>query len=158
MLLSETDVAWVAGLLEGEGYFGLRKTPNRALRITCDMSDLDIIQKLHRLCGGNISSTKIRRDRKPIYPWALTVREDVVALCKLIYPHMGLRRRETIDTMIQFDRLHPKLPPKKRVPTHGTLTQYSSYRCRCSECSDAARRHRAKRREKGNAKAGSENL
>jgi len=56
--LTETDVAWIAGLLEGEGYFGIdnrskdryetSKTPPSPF-IKVSMVDEDIIQRLSRL-------------------------------------------------------------------------------------------------------------
>jgi len=149
------EIAWIAGLLEGEGSFGLGAVSQgkrggelvRQLRITCAMTDEDTIEKLHRLCGGTRNKESRLDPRrsyaKPLYVWNLTRRKEVVALLECIRPHMSERRGLRIDELLQYNLDHPL---KYKGLIHGTRNSYKWYNCRCTECrkavADYARNHR----------------
>ena len=139
MFQSREDIAWVAGLLEGEGCFRVKRQ-NRALEVSCAMSDQDTIGRLHRIAGGNLQTPYQRENRKKIYPWCLSKREDVVDLISTLRPFMSARRAERIDEMLLFNQENPKSPSRDgNPPGHGTISRYTSRKdpCRCSLCKAA---------------------
>ena len=99
--LSDTDAAWLAGLLEGEGSFFASRRENK-LRGTVSMqsSDQDVIDRVQRITGtGNITHV-LRENRKPVWGWALCAKADVVALMHRMLPLMGERRSQQIMTAL----------------------------------------------------------
>lgn len=60
--MTETELAWVAGLIEGEGtFFCTKRRERRYPVIAVGMTDEDVIQKLYLLVGvGDIFITTIR--------------------------------------------------------------------------------------------------
>jgi hypothetical protein len=135
--LSDVDCAWIAGILEGEGHFRLaaqrdRKHPG----VACEMTDEDVISKIHILTGMGHVSCRERGGRKRLYLWRVTKRVDVVSLLKRIRPYMGERRGARIDELLKYDLDNPitiGLP----VP-HGTYNSYQNKGCRCDDCRAAS--------------------
>lgn len=146
-MLSEAEVAWIAGLLEGEGSF--RVTSNGGLQVSCGMTDKDTIEKLRRLAGGYITKPHVTKGGKTLYPWCLSMREDVLQLCRLIYPWMGARRQSKIDELFAYARAYPKGRPRSDQAQHGSLSMYAGpKKCRCEPCREAGRAYRKKRKER----------
>jgi hypothetical protein len=93
--MNEVDIAWAAGVLEGEGSFVFRNTNSCA--VTCQMTDLDILEKLQKIFGGKIYSTKKREVHwKDAWHWSIATSKDAVACMRAILPHMGNRRTKKI--------------------------------------------------------------
>lgn len=53
--MRQQDILWLAGLLEGEGCFNYRADRKQA-RVTVEMTDRDIIERVARLFDTNIST------------------------------------------------------------------------------------------------------
>ena len=101
MDLSIENVAWFAGLFEGEGCFfkdwRKRSTSKRGTvpqyTIKIKMTDKDVIDKLHRLFGGNIYVDKKQSEHhKQPYSWYLCRKADVERLITAALPFFGDRR------------------------------------------------------------------
>ena len=108
--LTETDVAWIAGLLEGEGYFGIdnrskdryetSKTPPSPF-IKVSMVDEDIIQRLSRLLDKPyFSPSRKTVTGKQVYTLHIGEKEKVLSILQQILPYMGVRRGERITECI----------------------------------------------------------
>ena len=52
--MKRAELLWFAGLLEGEGCFNIRKARNQP-RVTIEMTDRDIIDRVADLWGSNVS-------------------------------------------------------------------------------------------------------
>ena len=91
--MNPIEIAWLAGLFEGEGYFGFQSS----LRAQILMTDLDVIEKvkLITMCRGAIYNKKPSPGRKQAYALQLSG-QQAAELMVAIYPHMGERRRERI--------------------------------------------------------------
>lgn len=106
MPISVKEIAWVAGLLEGEGYFGVN---NASPRIQLAMTDLDVIEKARDLIGKNqIISTYTQEGlgkdghlRKPKYTLTITG-QIAIEWMMTIYTFMGTRRKAKIRHLIDF--------------------------------------------------------
>lgn len=98
--LTEAEVAWLAGIYEGEGSCAISKT-GRAINVTVTMTDFDIIERLHALTGlGSVSGPFARGDNKPYKTWQVSS-IDAVTFLETIKPWLGMRREaravEAID-------------------------------------------------------------
>ena len=99
--MTDAQVAWMAGVIEGEGTFGYR---DRRPRISVEMTDRDVLDRLHNWTGiGHIYSRKREENWKEIHAWVVTRRGDVAALASVIEPWLmarrGARLREVISLM-----------------------------------------------------------
>ena len=94
--LTETrDIIWLAGLLEGEGYFGLNR--GKYPRITLHMTDEDIVIRAAALMGSNIY-----RQRNC---WIAQVNgARAIMWMMTLYTLLGERRREAIRMVIKVWR------------------------------------------------------
>jgi len=106
--LSDLDLGWIAGFLEGEGTFGRYKTNGKHAyaRVVCGSSDLDQIERLQTLLGGvgTIHKTKVREGRehhKPFWNWQLSAGKQAEGVMRLVYPHMSPRRQGQIDDALK---------------------------------------------------------
>lgn len=109
--LSDVDLGWVAGILEGEGYFGIYTPKGRKMSkvaIVCRMTDRDVIYDLQRLTGvGAIYQEKIKLNAagKPLkqsWAWEIKRKGEVDQLCKIILPHLRKRRSAKVEEIITF--------------------------------------------------------
>lgn len=99
----ETELAWSAGFLDGEGTYGMRRVKKAsghvvvALDFQAQQVHREPLDRLAAVLGGSVTGPygpyKNNRD-KPIFSWHLRKYEDVkVALFKL-WPFMGTVKRE----------------------------------------------------------------
>ena len=102
--LKPNDLYWLAGLLEGEGYFHLygRNTKWPHPRIQLQMVDKDVVQRAANLFGGN----KVRQLNPASHKRQYTYRTEVSGrpaahLMEQLRPIMGIRRRNKIDEVLQ---------------------------------------------------------
>lgn len=102
-MLTDTDIAWLAGLLEGEGCFlgAPPSSPNQPL-ITVVMTDLDVIQRVADMFGCSVVTIHTDRQNprwKPTYK-ARMGGSKAVSMMHLLRPMMGARRQAQIDKAI----------------------------------------------------------
>ena len=98
--MTETEAAYVAGLLEGEGCFdfnaGDPRYPGSGARLRTAMAD-----QLVELVGGRISLSKRRQaHHKQAYMWFLNGRDNVEPVLVAIRPWMSQRRTAKIDELL----------------------------------------------------------
>ncbi len=109
LLTNPVEIAWCAGLFEGEGsVFQVNQIRSNGknyqyLRAVLKMTDLDIVEKFHKLvgCGTLHHQTDKCKSEQPghwkrHYTWQLTKREDLEELMILFWEHLGERRRAKI--------------------------------------------------------------
>jgi hypothetical protein len=92
---SEVECAWLAGLVEGEGYFNFTRSPT----IGIGMTDRDVIDRVSVLWGTKVYAIKPRASRptaKQCYR-VIVCGKKALAWMDRIYPFMGNRRRAKID-------------------------------------------------------------
>lgn len=104
------DIYWLAGLLEGEGWFGGRgaKATGGSPRIVLGMTDYDVVFRAHALLRCTSPIRKAARDstRKPCYFARLDGRLAAGWLMTL-YTFMGERRQQRIRTVLASWRTSP---------------------------------------------------
>lgn len=89
------DIRWLAGLLEGEGWFGYYGTP----RMTISMTDKDVVERVSRLTCKSITGPYYGPTRRPVYRVSLNGRLAVEWMMT-VYSLMGERRRGAIKTVL----------------------------------------------------------
>jgi len=104
--LTEIEVAWLAGLLEGEGSFHFTMTGNTpALRIQLAMTDRDIVERVAKIFSITITTLSCKdkpnnlgsvKDYYRIYICGAKAR----AVMRAIQPFMGKRRTEEINKQL----------------------------------------------------------
>lgn len=98
--MAADQLAWLAGLLEGEGCF-YREGGRPAIAV--NMTDRDVVERAAILAGGYRVSEKrapsdLARRRRPSYRFRVTG-PKAVALMRALHPYMGSRRREKIEEL-----------------------------------------------------------
>nr|YP_010732032.1 putative site-specific DNA endonuclease [Massjukichlorella minus]WDY12946.1 putative site-specific DNA endonuclease [Massjukichlorella minus] len=108
--LTDIEIAWMAGLLEGEGYFYIdrrnkarykKSTSPPAPAITLSMTDKDVIEKFARLVKKKpwISNRKTVKN-KTVYTVYVGDRETLIFLLPRLLPHFGERRSKIVTECI----------------------------------------------------------
>lgn len=107
--MRKVDLAYVAGIVDGEGWIGLRIS-NRVrgkiaytLAVSVANSNEWIIQWLKFAFGGNCCCAEFPEDnRKASWQWSI-VANDALKFLDLIYPYLKLKRTQA-DIAIKFQR------------------------------------------------------
>lgn len=94
--MSKEQVAWLAGLLDGEGSFLVRKNTGC---IKIEMTDKDVLLRLQEIIGvGNVSKTRKRISHyKQSWTWNTGRKNTVQQLIILVYPWLSARRKQQIQ-------------------------------------------------------------
>jgi hypothetical protein len=91
---TDAEIAWFAGIFEGEGTFETSK--RSTVRMTIAMSDLDVIERLALVfpCReiATRQSNKRFPDAKPMHAWRVGDSDQVAAVIEAILPWLGERR------------------------------------------------------------------
>lgn len=111
------EIAWLAGLLEGEAAFMISKnSPVIALQ----MSDEDIVNRVAGIMAvGGLAPWRPKKKEhyKQIFGCRIHGARAVVWML-ILYPHLGLRRREKIREIVTSweANAHPRAPRGQRWP------------------------------------------
>ena len=99
-IYSRENLAWAAGLFEGEGCFTL--TYGKNLQATLKMTDKDVVERFQSVIGfGTIKRQEGERvGYKPQYKWCVGSFEKVQALAAMLWPWLHTRRRTKIVEVI----------------------------------------------------------
>lgn len=108
--MTDVEIAWVAGIIEGEGCLLLERGIYPRVAVT--MTDEDVILKLFKVTGtGTCVSKQPLKSGKIAYHWQVRRYEDVARFLMQIIPHLGNRRKvkafELLDAI--FDRIKNKI-------------------------------------------------
>jgi hypothetical protein len=153
------EVAWAAGIFEGEGTFKITRGSDgfpRFVGLVIEMTDEDVIRRVHGVLGGYINgpynyvSSKFP-NAKTSWKWQIHTAAEVDKAIRLLLPWLGDRRRTRAHEalLLLADVLsakHRQLPEhcKRGHPfTEENTYRYDGYRA-CRACrAEAARRSRA---------------
>jgi len=112
--MSETDLAWAAGFIEGEGsiFIGRRWRRDRKYwetRVVISVCNTDrtLLEVLKKLFGGSISTRNMKErhksgnlGRKQIYQWDLHYRL-ALACARKIHPFMHGPKKKVVEDIIK---------------------------------------------------------
>ena len=107
---TEAEIAWAAGLFEGEGSISPQIAAGRtdrvvrvALNITS--TDLDVLERFHRIVGcGHIRGPRQRKHYKPQWAWTVTKFEHSKAVLAAFEPWLLSRRNARAREVLEMQR------------------------------------------------------
>ena len=109
-MATSEDIAWAAGLFEGEGCIfqgkGRPRKDGTILlypRMTLNTTDQDVLNKFAKIVGvGGIKIVETKEAHwKTQYQWWLTNTEEVKSLLKQFRPYLGKRRLAKADQVLE---------------------------------------------------------
>lgn len=110
--MTQLEIGWVAGIIEGEGSFAVRSKTNpttgntsRSGQIQVAMTDPDILRRLAEVTGvGHVNGPYVRpTDKahwKPLYHWTVSRKSDLARILLAIYPLLGERRKQRVAAVL----------------------------------------------------------
>lgn len=109
---AQREIAWLAGLLEGEGHFRMDARGGYAYpSVELNMADLDIVERATQIMhdiGHGQAQLKQRTARQPpgrLTQWRIVVNGVAAELVMLaILPYMGERRSQRIKEILEERR------------------------------------------------------
>ncbi len=127
------EIAWAAGLFEGEGCISLADNWGGRLHVILDLSstDRDVVEKFAAIVkcgtfGGPYGPFGAKAyTHKPFWKWRASAKADVAQVKELLLPHLCERRRaKWLDCL---ERQANQRPKKKTGPPRG---RYLKETCR----------------------------
>lgn len=105
---SPTDIAWAAGLFEGEGAIIQRQRPRgKYTYLSLKMSDRDTVERFRNIVDcGNVREAgweQSVRGTKMLFVWQTGAWSDVNRIIDLFFPYLMMRRRRRAVTAISED-------------------------------------------------------
>lgn len=101
------DIAWSAGLFEGEGYVGVSRPKDTTgkryprLFVRVNMCDKDVIEKMVRLWGGwSWTTERSNPNHRNAHVWEITYKKAREFLCTILV-FLGDRRRGQIKEALK---------------------------------------------------------
>ncbi len=145
-MISDADIAWAAGLFEGEGTFDLgrvskdRHTGDRVYaRASLGTTDEDVLLRFQAIVGvGSVNKARqMMRSGKKMWYWKAATRDDVEHVAELFRPWLGTRRLARMTEVLstghkimecKCDHCYRKFTPQRLHRLN--LPFYCSTRCR----------------------------
>lgn len=95
--MSEMDLAYAAGFLDGEGCFSISKSNHWKASVSCSNTDREIVAWFHENFGGHFykNPTKRRANHRPVYQWKV-VSNNAAAVCSLIAPYLRQKTEQAL--------------------------------------------------------------
>lgn len=128
--INREQLAWAAGIYEGEGTFSSRKTGkiDRGLVAKLKMADEDVIRRFHAILGvGNVTGP-YKCDgagTKPLWVWQCGSFQAVQHTMAVLWPWLCSRRRAKIQTLLLLHRHSATL--LKRIYINGKYYKNPQY-------------------------------
>lgn len=94
-LIGETEIAYLAGVFDGEGTVKV----GNSIRVSVEMTDLDVLERFQRAFGGQIYPRKAKVNRKPAWSWNLQSRAGVWPFLDKVKPFLSDRRQAKIEEL-----------------------------------------------------------
>jgi hypothetical protein len=128
------SIAWLAGLLEGEGTF-FTTTNGYSPRVALAMTDRDVVEKAALLMGGvKVYPRKSNNTKHKDQWWCMVTGARAAGVMMTIYSLMGNRRNSKILQVLE--RWKSKAPKRQQKNSaivncgHKTLVHYAKGYCR----------------------------
>jgi len=106
--IRDTDLAWAAGIIDGEGFLMISKSPNRRgflFRLGVNSTDGDMTPRLQQLFGGNLY---VRARGKPAdklcLAWHSAGMEHAVGVVQAVLPYLWTKRLQAYEFLAAAER------------------------------------------------------
>lgn len=148
------DLAWAAGLFEGEGCITIgERNATRRRHPICqlNMADEDVVRRLHTVLGvGTVRMRKYQPVKKDQWVWRVSSFEDAQYVIAALWNWLGARRKNralevlTATAETQYFRKHVIRPgmtfggwrvlAKASPKVYGKSQIHTRWLCRCVKC------------------------
>lgn len=102
----DTDIAWAAGVWEGEGCWSINPRTRRAgvaVQSRLGMTDPDVVERFGAIVGfGTIRHEPARLNRKAMTQWYTQRRDSTRLLIGMFSPYLGERRRAKAQEILDL--------------------------------------------------------
>lgn len=121
-MITERDLllAWVAGIMDGEGSFLLNSNGSErngvSLCLSLQMTDKETVERVCRIIGiGCVIKLRLRNlKHKPLYKWALSTQNAIDAI-RMFRPYLFLKDQQA-DILIRYmEEVHCEYGKKPTV-------------------------------------------
>lgn len=112
-VMSKLQAAYLAGLIDGEGYIGILKNKHGEKSVWSStreyfftpvlkvaMTDRELIEWLYKSFGGTFETRKAKGNAKESYCWSMR-KSQVQDFLKLLYPFLQVKKRDA-DIIFRF--------------------------------------------------------
>lgn len=103
----ETTLAYLAGILDGEGYFGIfeNRPGYYTVAIKCNMCEPEAVRLLKAEFGGSLKlRVQAKKHWRPFYSWQLYGRKQIARMLTVILPYLRIKR-ELGNTLLEYTKL-----------------------------------------------------
>jgi hypothetical protein len=119
--MSQADIGWLAGIVEGEGSFKTNGRTGIALEVA--MTDQDVVQRLQDVTGvGRVNGPYwAKKSTKPYWTWTVGKKAALARLVLAIYPLLGSRRQGRVADLLDrfsFRPIHRRPGGRWCYPNH----------------------------------------
>lgn len=110
--MKKTDLAYYAGIFDGEGCVTITLYGNKLYQLRCKVSNTNewLIQSLRMTWGGHVYRDKRTPNHRACYEWYIVSWQAAIFL-EDIYPYLRLKKPQ-VDVALQFqaqkDNIHNK--------------------------------------------------
>lgn len=104
--LTAVDLAYLAGLFDGEGC--LTRANGRPV-IQIGMTDRDVIEYLTSL-GGTMREEHPPGNRRPLYRWRLLARREVIEFLDAVLPYLRVKRDDASARLLELRESEERMP------------------------------------------------
>lgn len=111
-LITSQQIAWAAGIYEGEGFASIPTRSNRSERVEVTQKDRWLVDELQRLFGGTVRSQ--RQKEGSYWHWTL-FGPRARGFLMTIYSFLSPRRRVHIQTVLRGRTDYIRGPRPRRV-------------------------------------------
>lgn len=131
------DIAWIAGILEGEGSFMLKskRSYNGTICIGLQMSDFDVMERCSKilnakLYGPYISSQKKKDGACKKETWMINIfGSNAASWMMTVFSFMGERRKEKICSLLEHWKKQQSIIPRMSS-CHPEIKMFSKGYCK----------------------------
>jgi len=107
-MATKEEIAWLAGVLEGEACFDLNRGDPRYPRMRIEMTDRDVLVRIKQILGnletkeGGIRARKTKKiHHTPTHAFQIAAIDQVKQLFAAILPWMSARRSKQIVKLMK---------------------------------------------------------
>lgn len=108
----QTDIAWAAGFIDGEGCIQISKPPKRVMTLKASQKLSNPLQQLKQLFGGNVYQYEL------ICSWQVSGRMAAQTLERLL-PYLTVKQSQA-RVFLNLQRYLDHCPPRKARHTYTT--------------------------------------
>jgi hypothetical protein len=96
---NHAELAWAAGLFEGEGHIAWNKA---SVHLEMNMTDLDVLERFRDIVGvGSINPKKVKDGNKPMWRWLVSGKPRVQIILMDFIPWFGAHRKERAEESLR---------------------------------------------------------